>query len=169
MVADMTAAGGSRVRNPDSGAARVNNPVANPKSYIEMTFFAESGRAYRLWVRGKADNNSPFNDSFFVQFSNSVDNNGSPVLRIGSTSATVINMEDDVDMGLSGWGWQDNGSGANVLGTVIYFRSTGTQTLRIQQREDGISIDQIVLSPQRFMLASPGALFNDTTILPVSR
>jgi hypothetical protein len=73
-----------------------------------------------------------------------------------------------MDCGLRGWGWQDNGWGINTMGPVIYFRTTGTQTLRVQQREDGVSIDQIVLSPQRYMLRSPGALLNDTTILPRS-
>ena len=165
-VADMTAAAGIRLRNPDAGAAKLNDPVANPKSYFEISFFAESGKPYRLWVRGKADNDSPFNDSFFVQFSNSVDASGSPIFRIGSTLATTVNLEDYMDCGLRGWGWQDNGWGIGVMGPVIYFRTTGTQTLRVQQREDGVSIDQIVLSPQRYLSRSPGALQNDTTILP---
>src|SRR6185295_1767633 len=59
----------------------------------------------------------------------------------------------------------DNGWGTNVFGSLIYFQSTGTQTLRIQAREDGLSIDQIVLSPSSYLNASPGALKNDTTIL----
>jgi hypothetical protein len=91
--------------------------------------------------------------------------NRSPAFRIGTTSATVINLEDYLDIGVSGWGWQDNGWGVGVLGPVIYFQSTGMQTLRIQHREDGLSIDQIVLSPQRYLFSAPGALKNDTTIL----
>jgi hypothetical protein len=66
---------------------------------------------------------------------------------------------------VSGWGWQDNGYGAGVLGPTIYFATSGTQTIRIQQREDGISLDQIVLSPATFLKTAPGALKNDTTIL----
>lgn len=166
MVSDSTAARGVRVRNPDLRAAKINTPLASPKSYFEISFFAESGKAYRLWMRGKADNNSPLNDSVYVQFSGSLDANARPVYRIGSTSATAINLEDDTDAGLSGWGWQDNGWGLGVLGPVIYFQTTGVQTIRVQQREDGISIDQIVLSPQRYLLTSPGALKNDTTIVP---
>jgi PKD repeat protein len=165
-VADSTAAGGVRVRNQDLGAAMVNTPIANPKSFFEMTFFAESGKPYRLWVRGKADNNSPNNDSVYVQFSGSQNANGSPVYRIGTTSGTAINLEDFTNFGLSGWGWQDNGWGLDVMGPVIYFQSTGMQTIRVQQREDGLSIDQIVLSPQRYLLTSPGALKNDLTIIP---
>src|SRR4030095_8800840 len=62
-------------------------------------------------------------------------------------------------------GWQDNGWGAGVRGPLIYFQSSGAQTIRLQPREDGISIDQIVLSPQRYLNSSPGALRNDTVIL----
>ena len=56
--------------------------------------------------------------------------------------------------------------GVNVLGPVIYFATTGPQTIRIQNREDGLSIDQIVLSSSRYLTASPGATKNDTTIVP---
>ena len=45
-------------------------------------------------------------------------------------------------MGLAGQRVWDN-----VTATKIYFNTTGSQTLRIQSREDGLSIDQIILSP----------------------
>ncbi len=38
----------------------------------------------------------------------------------------------------------------------------------MQGREDGISIDQIVLSPSTYLFTSPGALKNDNTVLPAS-
>ena len=41
--------------------------------------------------------------------------------------------------------------------------------MRIQVREDGLSIDQIVLSPTTYVTRSPGALKNDTTILTARR
>jgi len=47
----------------------------------------------------------------------------------------------------------------------VFFRTTGTQRLRIQVREDGLALDQIVLSPQRYLSASPGREKNDTTIV----
>jgi hypothetical protein len=49
---------------------------------------------------------------------------------------------------------------------LIYFATSGTQTIRIQAREDGFSIDQIVLSPANYVDSAPGALKNDNTILP---
>jgi hypothetical protein len=166
VASDTAAAGGARLWNPDAGIAKLGAPLAAPPSYFEMTFNPQAGVGYRLWVRSKADNNSPYNDSFFVQFSGSVTSTNTPVYRIGTTDATVINLEDCSGCGLSNWGWQDNGWGVGVMGPLIYFQSTGTQTLRIQPREDGFSIDQIVLSPQTYLNSAPGALKNDTTILP---
>ncbi|HEY2905522.1 MAG TPA: endonuclease/exonuclease/phosphatase family protein, partial [Vicinamibacterales bacterium] len=39
-------------------------------------------------------------------------------------------------------------------------------TLRLQQREDGVRIDQVVLSPSTYLATSPGTTKRDTTILP---
>lgn len=39
------------------------------------------------------------------------------------------------------------------------------QTLRIQVREDGVKLDQIVLSPQTYLKSAPGGPTNDTTVV----
>jgi hypothetical protein len=166
VVSDTTAAAGARIRQADAGVAKITSAAAAPSHYFEMTFAAEAGKPYRLWMRGKADGNYWGNDSVFVQFSGSVTSSGTAQWRIGTTSATEWNLEDCSGCGLSGWGWQDNGWGTGVMGPVVYFATTGTQRIRIQQREDGISIDQIVLSPSTYLNSSPGALKNDTRILP---
>ena len=168
VVADATAAGGNRIANPDAGAAKITTASASPANYFEMTFNAQSGVDYRLWMRGKAQNDFWGNDSVFVQFSDSVDTSNNPTFRIGTTAATEYNLEDCSGCGLSGWGWQDNGWGVGVLGPLIRFATTGTHTLRIQVREDGLSLDQIVLSAQTYVNSAPGSLKNDTTILPKS-
>ena len=72
LASDATAAGGVVIRHPDAAAAKVTSAVANPANYFEMTFNAEAGRPYRLWVHGRADINYWANDSVFVQFSGSV-------------------------------------------------------------------------------------------------
>jgi endonuclease/exonuclease/phosphatase family metal-dependent hydrolase len=162
-VSDATAAGQAALRYPNAGGARIDPPLANPTHYFEMTFNAEAGIPYRLWMRGKADSNSTNNDSAFVQFSGSVNSSGSAVFRIGTTSATMFNLEDCTGCGLSAWGWNDNAFGG--MGPVIYFATTGTQTIRVQLREDGLCIDQIVLCPQTYLDSSPGAYKNDSTIL----
>jgi hypothetical protein len=116
-------------------------------------------------MRARADRNSYSNDSVFVQFSDAVTAAGAPVYRIGTTGATIVVLEDAQGAGVYGWGWADNGYGAGVLGPVITFARSGSQTIRIQTREDGLRFDQIVLSSDQFLNAAPGATKNDSTIL----
>lgn len=165
VVDDPTAAGGARLWNRDAAAAKLASALAFPVSFFELTFDAEANRGYRLWIRGRADLNSWTNDSVYAQFSGAVSDTGAPVYRTGSTSATRLSIEDCSGCGLQGWGWQDNGYGPGVLGPLVYFAQSGPQTLRIQQREDGISIDQVVLSPTRYLTAAPGATKNDATLV----
>ena len=168
-VADTSAASGSRLRNPNAGVAKIVSPLSSPSTYFQMTFNAEAGKPYRLWIRGKADDNSYANDSVHVQFSGSVNASGTAVYRIGTAAATEFNLEACSGCGISGWGWEDNGWGSGVFGPLIYFATTGVQTIRIQPREDGLSIDQIVLSPSTYLSTAPGAAKNDATVLPKSQ
>ena len=128
--ADSTAAGGAKMRHPNLGAAKITAPSANPANYFEVTFNAEAGRPYRLWLRGRADGNSWANDSVFVQFDQSVTSGDAPTWRIGTTSAADVNLEECSGCGVSAWGWQDNGYGTGVLGPLVYFAVSGPQTLR---------------------------------------
>ena len=168
VTADSTAAGGVRLFNRDAGLAKVVTPAANPVDYFELTFNAQAGRAYRLWMRGKALNNAYTNDSVWVQFSDSVDASNGAAWRIGSTSGIALSVEECSGCGLSAWGWHDSGWGVGVRGVPVYFATSGSHRIRVQRREDGISIDQIVLSPVTFFTSAPGATKNDTTILPTS-
>jgi hypothetical protein len=165
VVADSTAAGGYRLEHPQAGAATIDPPLANPEHYVELTVNVLPDTNYRLWLRLKGASNSGYSDSVWVQTTDTVDGNGAPVYRLDTTSATRVNLQDCSGCTISGWGWQDNGYGTNVLGPVLRFATGGVQTLRIQAREDGVSIDQIVLSPTTYLNRSPGALKNDTTIL----
>jgi phosphatidylserine/phosphatidylglycerophosphate/cardiolipin synthase-like enzyme len=159
---DPSAAGGFRMRHPNGGAPKRTTALASPVDYFEVTFEAEANVPYHLWVRSKADNDDWANDSVFIQFSGATD------YAIGTTSAAEMNLEDCSGCGLSGWGWQDNGWGIGVAGPHIVFTTSGPHTIRVQTREDGLSIDQIMLSPSQFLTQSPGALKNDTTIYPQS-
>jgi hypothetical protein len=160
--ASTAAAGGSLIRHPNAGVARAPAPLALPVNYFELTFHAEANVPYHFWLRGKADGNNWANDSVWVQFSNV------PAYAIGTTNAATVTLEDCINCGVSGWGWQDNGFGLNVLGPSITFSTTGLQTVRVQTREDGLAIDQIMLSPQRFFATAPGLLKNDATIYPAT-
>ena len=168
LTADPTAAGGALLQNPNLGAEKIATPLAAPASYFEIAFTAEAGVPYRLWLRGRAQNDDYLNDSVAAQFDHSVDAAGLPIARIGTTSAEKVVLENCGGCGLSGWGWQDNAYGIDTLGPVIRFSQAGPQRVRIQVREDGIGVDQVVLSPGTYLNAPPGATKNDTTILPAT-
>jgi hypothetical protein len=165
VVEDTSAAGGARLTHPDAGAPKLGAPLPEPVHYFELRFSPAAGRAYHLWIRARAERDSWANDSVVVQFSGSVSAAGAPAFRIGTTSATTVNLEDGLNAGLAGWGWQDNGYGVAVLGVPLYFDGS-PQTIRVQTREDGLSIDQIVLSADLYAAQAPGALQRDATILP---
>ena len=166
VVRDSTAAGGSRMYQPDNGAAKVASPSASPANYFEIAFNAQGGIPYHIWIRGRAQNDSTNNDSVWLQFTNTVDESGTAVWRIGSTSGTSASIEECSGCGVQGWGWHDNAWGIGVRGIPVYFATTGVQRIRVQQREDGVSIDQIVLSPSTYLDVAPGSAKNDATILP---
>ena len=164
---DPGATGGASLFTPDLGAPKLTTPEAAPANYVDITFTADAFKPYHLWLRMKAQNDAWTNDSVWVQFSGSVDAAGNAVNRIGTTSGTWVSLEECSGCGEQGWGWQDNRYGApGDLGDPIYFAASGPQTIRLQVREDGLAIDQIVLSAGRYLSSSPGAARNDTTILP---
>jgi hypothetical protein len=144
LISDSTALRGVSLWQPNRGAAKVVSPLSSPASFVDLTFTAEAGRPYHLWVHLRAEGNSWANDSVHLQFSGTVNGAGTPTFRIGTTTSAEVNLEDCSGCGLGGWGWQDNAWGS--LANPIYFERTGTQTLRIQPREDGVFIDRIVMS-----------------------
>jgi hypothetical protein len=163
-VSDSSSPGSIALENADRGDAKITTALASPSNYAEITFNAEAGVPYRLWLRMRAANDYYHNDALYVQFSGTVNDSGSAVYRIGTTSALPVVLEEGSGAGVSGWGWNDGNYGG--LAAPITFATTGPQTLRIQQREDGIRVDQIVISAGTYFSASPGATKNDTTIVP---
>ena len=156
------AADGIALHNPNANAAKAAAAAA-PASYVDVRFYAAAGVPYHLWFRMRAEGDSYANDSMFVQFSGAVDAQGAAINRIGTTSAGIVILEDGRDLGVSGWGWNDEAYGA--LADPVYFATTGPQTIRLQQREDGIMWDQMVVSAAKFLKASPGLPRVDTTIV----
>jgi hypothetical protein len=169
-AADTTAASGVVLRDADNGAPKVTTPLAEPSSYSEFGFIADPSQTYKLWVRLKATGDRWSNDSLWLQFSGAVDQNGRS-FGIGTTSGIEVNLEECSGCGLSGWGWRDDawGQPGAMSQVTLRFPQGGYQRIRLQTREDGVMIDQIVLSAEKYLTARPGAVKNDTTILPATR
>lgn len=165
-VADATAAGGERGYDRNLGRGKVTTPLGNPPNRISLGFVADPTQTYKLWVRLKADGNHWSNDSVWVQFSGAADAQGNPIYRFGTASGLAVNLEECAGCGVSGWGWEDDGWGAvDRHGVTLRFPAGGHQSIVIQTREDGVSIDQVVLSSERYLTTRPGAAKNDGTIL----
>jgi hypothetical protein len=165
MSPDSTAAGGIKLATPDNGWATLNVPLAVPTDYVDVTFTANAGTPYTFWMRMQALASSKWNDAVWVQFSDAVAG-GMPVYGINTSSGLLVNLATDGSgLSLSGWGWA-NGCYWLSQATTITFANSGTHTVRIQVREDGVQFDQLVLSPSRYLSAPPGGIRNDRTIVP---
>jgi glycosyl hydrolase family 115 len=164
-VADASAAAGSALATPNNGVAITSAPLASPGDYVDVTFDAPAGTEYTLWLRLNAAANDKFNDSVWVQFSDA-QAGGAGVYAIGSTSGLLVNLAtDSTAVSLNGWGWQNTAYWLSQT-TRVKFASGGTHTLRIQTREDGVRVDQIVLSPARYATSPPGPPTADATVVP---
>ena len=163
-VSSSTGAGGQTLSSADRGWSTVSSPQAAPADYFEATFSAPSYTPYHVWVRLRATSDSKYNDSVWVQFSDALDLNQSAVHQIGSTRGLALNLENCSGCGVSGWGWQDKSYWLQQA-NVVEFSSDATHTIRVQTREDGVQIDQVVLSPATYMNTPPGSVSNDTTIV----
>jgi len=164
-VADATAAGGQLLASTDKGWATTSNPLAAPADYFDFTFNAVANTPYHLWTRIRATGNNKYNDSLFAQFSDTVDAAGTAVWGLGTTGGVTINLASDAGaLSVNLWGWQDGAYWLTQPKTVT-FAATGSHTLRIQTREDGVQLDQVVLSAALYLTSAPGTVSSDTHIV----
>ena len=165
LVTDTTAAAGSKLSTPDVNFNSNTAPQASPTHYFDVTFNADSGVPYTLWLRSQATANSIKNDSLWVQFSDALAS-GTPIYPMNSTQGLLVNLATDgTGSSLNGWGW-DHGAYWLSQPTTLTFAASGLHTMRVQVREDGVQIDQIVLSPTTYLNAAPGPPTADSTIVP---
>jgi phosphatidylserine/phosphatidylglycerophosphate/cardiolipin synthase-like enzyme len=166
-ASDPTSPNGGKLVTSNTGVSNTANALAAPVDYVDVTFTAAAGTPYTLWLRTQALNNDKFNDSLWVQFSDA-NAGGSAVYPLNTTQGLLVNLATDSGAAsLSGWGW-DNGAYWLSQPTTVTFATSGTHTLRIQVREDGVELDQIVLSPSTYLNTAPGPPGGDSTIVPKS-
>ena len=165
-IADASGAGGKVMSSKNIGWSANNAPLAAPFHSFDFTFNAAANTPYHVWVRMRAIDNSKFNDSLYAQFSDARDVKGLARYRLGTTDALLVNLATTANAAsLAGWGWQD-GAYWFAQATTVKFESGGSHTLRIQTREDGVQLDQVVLSASTYLSNSPGSLNSDNKIVP---
>jgi phosphatidylserine/phosphatidylglycerophosphate/cardiolipin synthase-like enzyme/regulation of enolase protein 1 (concanavalin A-like superfamily) len=162
---DSSSPNGVKLVTPDNGVANTSNALAAPTDYVDVVFNAPAGTSYRLWLRMQALGNSKFNDSLWVQFSDAKSGSAN-VYQMNTTQGLLVNLATTSDAtSLNQWGWQ-NGAYWLSQPTTVTFANSGTHTIRIQVREDGVQFDQIVLSPNQYLGSAPGPVGGDNTIVP---
>src|SRR5258705_70430 len=80
---------GIELATTDNGVSNTSQPLAAPVHYVDVTFNADSGTPYSVWLRLKALNNSKYNDAVWVQFSDAT-LDGSPIYPINTTSGLLV-------------------------------------------------------------------------------
>jgi regulation of enolase protein 1 (concanavalin A-like superfamily) len=161
--------------NPDSpdgltlgmgndGLAALEAPLASPTHYVDLEFDATAGTLYTLWLRLYPVSDSKWNDSVWVQFSDALVNDA-PAYEMNTNGGLLVNLAtDSTAASLHRWGWA-NGAYWLAQPATVSFSTTGPHTIRIQLREDGVGLDQIVLSSGRYRDARPGRVTDDHTIV----
>lgn len=166
--------GNFHLASDDSGADRVraedmpnqglrvgghfgNAAESSPTHYFDTNFKARSNTLYHVWARLKVAAASDFgtSDSLYLQFSDALED-GDPVNRIGGSQGLVVSQGDNT------WAWDDIWQGTQTTGEIMSFEWSGDHTVRIQRREDGFAVDQIVLSSSTYFNQPPG----NGTIVP---
>ena len=168
-VPSWSGAGGEKMQSTDEGWSSPDAPLASPSDYFEAEFVPEANRAYRIWLRLRGGGDSLSSDSVWVQFSGSVDNGGAPLYRIGSNAALLVNLAACSECGISVWGWRNTTWWLDQQNTVVRFTSSAPQRIRVQTREDGVEVDQIVLSPVTYFNEAPGAARDDSVVVPLTQ
>ena len=153
---DATAASGDRLQNPNAGCGEAGHGARRRRAGLRGDVRRRGRQGLSALAARQGAHDSYSNDSVFVQFDGSVDARDARMWRIGTTDATTVVLEDCSGCGLQGWGWADNAYGAGALGPLVCFAVSGPQRMRIQMREDGLGIDQVVLSAQTYLTTLAG-------------
>ncbi|MFC2141397.1 metallophosphoesterase [Acidobacteriota bacterium] len=98
---DSTALSGYRLDDYPLGRRWFFQPSVEPRDFFETEFETKKGLRYHVWMRMKAHRGSPYHDSVYVQFSDSVDEQGRDRYRIGKPAYSKSRLE-HVDLILTG-------------------------------------------------------------------
>jgi len=144
-IDDAASPGGMSIGLPNNGDELDAPPENDP--HVTFTASVQSGIPYRCWIhmkvgtpKGKSQANV-----IWAQFSNAVDDAFNP----GSSSYLTAQGPTQ-----EGWVWVgcDNLERSDSL---LYFKSSGEVTVRLQAGAEGVGFDQFILSSAEFLQEPP--------------
>jgi len=125
---------------PDSGVNLGNGPALPQKIYLDYCIQFPVAGNYYFWLRGANDDSGGAGNSVHIAIDganpNAAENNqvGNNINDWGAVCNTPL-----------GWGWVHI-SAATTAPSFVTVPSAGIHTFRIWMREDGLKIDQFVLT-----------------------
>ena len=162
---DPTAAGGARLQSPDLESPSWPLRPVSPARYFELTVNALAGGGVPA-VDPRAGARQHLHERLGVR---AVRRQRGPVRHAG------LPDRHDGRHGLQRGGLQRLRRRGLGLGrqrirgerpAQSHSATDGPQRIRVQVREDGLGIDQVVLSSSQWVTKAPGATKNDTVVLP---
>jgi hypothetical protein len=148
---DPASPGGRMVGTPNNGDELDPPPENDP--HVTFRVRVERGVPYRCWVHMKvgAPKGKSQANMLWVQFSDAVDRANKEVLKPGTGSYLTAR-------GPAGAGWTWVGCDrpdSKSSEPLIFFRTSGDVTVRLQAGMEGVGFDQFLLSPARFLKQPP--------------
>ncbi|MBI3241986.1 MAG: hypothetical protein HYZ49_06800 [Chloroflexi bacterium] len=149
-VEDPASPGGKMISLPNNGDELDPPPESDP--HVTFTIQVQSGIPYRCWIHMKVG--EPFGVSqanvIYAQFTDAVDEANNEILNVGTGS--YLTAEGPTQLG---WAWVECDRADSEAEPLVYFRTDGEVTVRLQAGMEGVGFDQFLLSPARFLDQPP--------------
>ena len=148
---DPASPGGRMVGTPNKGDELDPPPENDP--HVTFQVEVQRGAPYRCWIHMKvgAPKGKSQANIVWVQFSDAVDKANKDVLTPGTGSYLTARGP-----AREGWTWVAcDFADTKLAGPLVYFRTSGEVTVRVQAGMEGVGFDQFLLSPARFLEKPP--------------
>jgi len=147
---DPASPGGKMVGTPNTGDELDPPPENDPHVIFKVQ--VQSGVPYRCWIHMKvgAPKGKSQANMLWVQFSDAIDQANQEVFKPGTGS--YLTAEGPTQ---EGWTWAECDVADSEAEGLVYFRTSGEVTVRLQAGMEGVGFDQFVLSPRLFLEEPP--------------
>jgi len=143
--------GGRMVGTPNTGDDLDPPPENDP--HVRFRVRVQRGVPYRCWIHMKVGKPKGVSQAnlLYVQFTNAIDGANREVFKPGTASYLAARGP-----AREGWVWVGcDPADPKAPGPLVYFRTSGEVTVRIQAGMEGVGFDQVLLSPARFLNGPP--------------
>jgi hypothetical protein len=148
---DPTSPGGKMIALPNNGDKLNAPPEDDP--HVTFKVQVQADIPYSCWIHMKvgAPNGIAKANLFYVQFSDAVDKSKLPVFTQGTGSYMIAQGPEQ-----QGWVWVGcKSADPQAPESLLYFRTSGEITVRLQAGMEGSGFDQFLLSPALFLNQAP--------------